>query len=262
MGTLLLPALRLAPGRLQCTDTLNMSSPDAVVNAHLAYLEAGARWLTTNTFCSEPLSLKNSGFAPETVAKTGAELAFEARARFSHDQVQVMGSMGPGWRSPEKQEVEISELYDIYRIWANGLLEGGVDGICLETVTDLTQAETAYRAVKSLSTDCEIYVFLHVGPHLDAAQLTQHIERVVQLQPAGVGLNCSQLPSALKTAVAHLQTFSGLRLLKPNAGVPGHYVSPAAFAQQMAPYAEYIDAWGGCCGTSPEHIHALYDLLN
>ena len=289
MGTFLLPLVENHTSTLQCTDTLNHFNPRAVIAAHSAFLAAGARFLTTNTFCCDALSLQSSGLDPLALSQAGAALADQAK-RQHHDaeNITIMGSLGPGWLSPEKKEITPQALTEEYARRATGLLQGGVDAFVIETIRDLLQAEAALRGIEkaleqslhTLQRKYPVFMMASVSsthpqasaptPKTDSPWVGQHpvaqaLQTLMQWQPSGLGFNCGEGPHHLSEPLSYLRSFEGAILLKPNAGRPGDYLSPQAFALAMKPYLTHqnvcISHWGGCCGTSPEHLNAL-DLLS
>ncbi|PKL75356.1 MAG: methionine synthase, partial [Candidatus Melainabacteria bacterium HGW-Melainabacteria-1] len=117
IGTALAASL---PPDLPVCDLLNVSQPEAVLAVHQAFYAAGARLLTSNTFCCDPDSLAGTAFAgqAEELCRLGAELARSAAG----PGAQVAGSLGPGWRYPSKGEIGLSELSESYALRARGLL--------------------------------------------------------------------------------------------------------------------------------------------
>lgn len=259
---------------ISCTDTLNHTDPQAVKDAHAAFLVAGARYLTTNTFCCDSLSLKASGYDLRSTSERGAALAVKARAAFQsrgtpNEGIVVMGSLGPGWLSPEKGEVPLKDLVDDYARRAEGLMAGGVDGFVIETVQDLQQAETALRGIEKAVAADALYrpVFMTAsvskqGRYIGQHELKSALKVLKSFQTEGLGFNCGEGPEHLESALAALQGFQGAILLKPNAGRPQALCTPRAFSQILntylhAPDLPTITHWGGCCGASPAHIQAL-----
>lgn len=263
---------------LTCTDTLNHSNPQRVIDAHTAFLAAGSRYLTTNTFCCDPLSLKSSGYDIKETSERGAALAVKARDAFAsthqrREEIVVMGSLGPGWLSPEKGEVSLKALVDDYARRADGLIAGGVDGFVIETVQDLQQAEAALRgiekAVANATSHSPVFITVSVskqGQYIGQHELKSALTALKMLRPAGLGFNCGEGPEHFEAALAALQGFKGAIILKPNAGQPQALCTPTAFAETLSRYLHHtpslpqITHWGGCCGASPAHIQALQAL--
>lgn len=131
--------LQVKTPELFVVDLMNVLQPDAVKAMHRAFYEAGARLLTTNTFCCDPDSLANTGYSSEELCQTGARLAREVAGKTA----KVAGSLGPGWRYPSHDPVDEIALRTSYAERAKGLLLGGVDWLWIETVQDPLQAEIA-----------------------------------------------------------------------------------------------------------------------
>lgn len=274
MGTYLLQRLQRP---LSCTDVLNQEAPEAVIHAHLAFLNAGARTLTTNTFCCDPLSLKDTGFSIKALSEQGALLAQKARQNWVQNvpqdtlPVEIWGSLGPGWLSPEKGEITPWALEALYAQRAEGLLHGNVDGFVIETVQDLQQAEAAYRGIQSVLAGQKGYpIFILVslsgqqrgqpGAYVGQHTTTQALQRLQELSPQGLGVNCGEGPLGLEQALTALSTYPRSVVLKPNAGPPGAALSPQDFAAALQTYRRSgfsFTHWGGCCGATPAHIAAL-----
>ena len=274
MGTYLLHHLQRG---LSCTDVLNQEDPEAVIQAHLAFLDAGARTLTTNTFCCDPLSLKDTEFSIKTLSRQGALLAQKARQIWLQNApqdtlpVEIWGSLGPGWLSPEKGEITPQALETQYARRAEGLLQGNVDGFVMETIQDLQQAEAAYRGVQRALAGQGGYSILMLvslsgqqrgqpGAYVGQHTTTQALQRLQELSPQGLGINCGEGPLGLEKALTALNTYRGAVVLKPNAGPPGKVLSPEDFAAALQAYRQCgfsFTHWGGCCGATPAHIAAL-----
>lgn len=256
---------------LTCTDTLNHSNPQAVIHGHTTFLAAGARYLTTNTFCCDPLSLENSEHGIKATSQRGAELAVAARAAFGIPDIEIMGSLGPGWLSPEKGEISLKSLIETYALRAEGLSTGGVDAFLIETVQDLQQAEAACLGIeKALGNDLRTPIFITASVSQYGTRIGHHglktaLDALQNLAPAGLGFNCGEGPEGLENALSTLSGFQGALLLKPNAGTPENRWTPDAFARALSAYwrtpgLPRITHWGGCCGATPAHLEALHTL--
>lgn len=235
---------------------------------HRAYLAAGARMLTTNTFCCDPDSLSTSSAEQAEVARAGALLARRvADAGHGSSPVLVAGSLGPGWYFPSRGEVEPARLQQSYARWASGLLTGGVDLLWLETVQDPLQAEAAVAGCRqALAETCRatpiaLLLSLRSPTHLLGEQpLELVLQRLARLDVDIWGFNCGFGPAGLAPALARLRAMipDGLIACFPNAGPDSaSYLSPRAFAAELLALAPGLDLIGGCCGTGPAHIAAL-----
>src|SRR5215472_3317950 len=148
-----------------CTEILCESRPDLVREIHRNYLAAGSDAIQTNSFGGSPITLNEFGIAEKAFAlnKTAAELARETIAEFMHDGRSrfVFGSLGPGTRLPSLGHVAYQPLEDALTRQCDGLVEGGVDAILIETCQDPLQIKAAVNGAKRARTagkDIPIFV--------------------------------------------------------------------------------------------------------
>jgi homocysteine S-methyltransferase len=247
-----------------CYDQLNLDRPDLVRDIHAEYVAAGAEILETNTFGANPVKLSAFGLSDRTeeINRAAASLALRAGG----DDVVVAGAVGPlGVRVEPFGPTSREEAEALFGRQVDGLLEGGVHGFVLETFSDLTEIECAYRAVRE-RTDLPVVAQMTVGQDgrtaygADAAQIARALD---DLGVDVAGLNCSVGPAVMLDAIETMAHATGLPLAaQPNAGLPrtvGYRKMYLASPEYMAQYAlRMIDAGvrfvGGCCGTTPEHI--------
>ena len=254
-----------------CYDELSLRSPDVVRDVHAAYVKAGAEILETNTFGANPVKLAQYGLADQTVAinKRAAELAREAAA----GRASVTGAIGPlGVRIEPFGEMAREEAEACFRIQAEGLVAGGVDGIVLETFSDLDEIRAAIRAVRSV-TDLPVVAQMTVNEDGSTAFGTD-VETIARtLDEAGadvIGLNCSVGPQGLLAAIERMARATSKPLsAQPNAGLPrvvGDRKIYMASPEYVGTYAKtLVEAGarfvGGCCGTTPEHIREIASFV-
>ena len=173
MGTMLqdaAPGLDDFEGLEGCNEVLNATRPDIVSGIHDAYFAAGVDAVETNTFGCNHSALGEYGIAERIrpLARDGARLAREVADGYATDGRDrwVLGSMGPGTKLPTLGHAPYAVLRDAYAEQVVGLVEGGVDGLVVETVQDLLQARAAvvgaHRAMKSLGVDLPILVSVTV----------------------------------------------------------------------------------------------------
>src|SRR5467141_3466981 len=254
-----------------CYDELNLKQPKLVREVHEAYVRAGAEIIETNTFGAKPVKLRSYGLADDTakINQAAAELAHQAAA----GRASVAGAIGPlGVRIEPFGALAREEAFAHFGRQVKGLLAGGVDGLILETFSDLDEIHEALRAVRSLS-DLPVIAQMTIGedgltyygtsPETFARQLTAWGADVI-------GVNCSVGPAGVLEAVEKMvkvtdRPISGV----PNAGLPrdvGDRKIYLASPEYMASYARrMIEAGarfvGGCCGTTPEHIKKMRDYI-
>jgi len=261
-----------------CNEWLNLSAPDIIRGLHSAYLEAGADVVETNTFGASPATLGEYDLADRAyeINKVGAALARECADKFSTPEQPryVFGSIGPGTKLPSLSQISFDKLCDGYKIQIQGLLDGGVDGLMIETCQDPLQIKAALAAADDLlgpDSDILRYVSVTVEPTGTLLVGTSPAAAATILAPYPIdvlGLNCATGPDAMKH---HLDTFSELwpaRLAcMPNAGMPEARVDgtvvyplqPEEFAEKVYKLGcdHGLSIVGGCCGTTPEHIAEL-----
>ena len=250
-----------------CYDELNLVRPELVTEVHQAYIDAGAELIETNTFGANPRKLSGHGLADQT------ELINEQAARLARsvagDRVSVVGAMGPlGIRIEPFGETSREEAFEMFRRQAEGLVRGGVDGFVLETFSDLDEIHQALLAVRSV---CELPVIAQMTVDHEGATAFGTVPEVFipKLSDWGadvVGINCSVGPAGALQVVERMTRVTDHPLsVQPNAGLPkeiGGRMIYLASPEYMAEYAKRtIEAGarfvGGCCGTTPEHIHAI-----
>ena len=263
-----------------CNENVVRTRPDLIREMHDGFLEVGADIIETASFGSTPIVLAEYGLAADAheLNRIAAVLAREEAERFSTPSKPrfVAGSMGPTTKSISiTGGVTFEQMRDAYRIQAEGLIEGGVDVLLVETVNDtlnckaalvgIEQAidKTASAVAVAVSGTIETMGTLLAGQDIDAFYTS-----LAHRDLLWMGLNCATGPDFMTD---HLRTLSELSRFYvacvPNAGLPdeeGHYnETPAMLAQKVARFADngWVNLVGGCCGTTPEHIRLLVDAV-
>ncbi len=255
-------------------DLLNLTDPELIRKIHREYIRAGAEVIETNTFGGNCLRLAAHGAAHEArrVCRAGAQLARNAREE-AGEAVFVAGALGPlGKPVAPVGIVSREEAAEAYREQAEGLVEGGVDLLILETQTDIEEAIVAIGAIRS-ATDLPLVVeftFTEDGRTLYGAY-PEDIVRALQGRRVDlIGANCSVGPQALLEIVERLRRRTEIPIsVMPNAGLPrfmgGRFLYLAS-PEYMAEYAVRFAAAGatlvgGCCGTTPAHIRRMREAI-
>ena len=255
-------------------DLLNLTDPAIVQGIHRDYIRAGAELIETNTFGANRYRLAAHGASesPRKVSRAGAQLARNAREEVG-ESVFVAGSIGPlGKPVAPLGTILKEEAFEAYQEQVEGLVEGGVDLLIIETQTDLAEAAIAIDAVRAV-TDLPLVLqmtFTEDGRTLYGA----YPEDVARALDGGrvqvLGANCSVGPQALLDIVVRLKRRSALPVsVMPNAGLPrfvnGRFVylsSPEYLADYAVRFAEAgARLIGGCCGTTPLHVRKMRDAL-
>ena len=250
-----------------CYDALNISEPDLVREIHREYVEAGAELIQTNTFGANRVKLKQHGLEDRVgeINRRAAELAREEAG----DRIYVGGSVGPlGIRIEPFGPTSFDEARAFFREQVEGLVEGGVDCIVLETFSDLNQILQGLYAARDV---CDLPVIAQMTCGNDGNTLLGTPPEVfgAELHRAGaevIGVNHSDGPASMLETIERLAKITDRPIAaQPNAGVPKDVEGRNIYLttpDYLAAYASwYIQAGasviGGCCGTTPAHIKAI-----
>ena len=254
-----------------CLDELVLSRPDLVGTIHREYLAAGADLIETATFGANRVRLAGWGLGElaARMNRRAAQLAREARDVAGRDAL-VAGSVGPLGR-PAHGDLGLGEVEAraAFREQLDGLLEGGVDLLVLETFHDLDQLLLAISEIRA-ATGLPIVASMTFGEELGLADGRTPEEAAALLAGAGVdalGVNCGVGPSASLDALGRIDARRhGLPgSFMPNAGLPKRIEGQFVYAANPAWFGEVVPAAiaagarivGGCCGTTPAHVAAM-----
>jgi homocysteine S-methyltransferase len=251
-----------------CYDELNLSQPALVQEVHEAYVNAGAEILETNTFGANPVKLSSHGLDDETETINRSAVAIARRA--ANGRALVVGAIGPlGIRLEPWGPTAREEAIGFFSRQVRGLLEGEVDGLILETFSDLHELEAALCAVKGL-TDLPVIAQMTVSQEGNTSYGTSVETIAAKLTELGadvIGLNCSVGPAAMLDAIERMVELTDRPVAaQPNAGLPRavddrriYLASPeymGSYARRMIQAgARFV---GGCCGTTPDHIRKIH----
>ncbi len=264
--------LRGWPGN-RPVELANIESPELVLETAGAYLDAGARILTTNTFGANRLALDRRGSSADVayVNRRGAALAREAAG----DRAVVVGSLGPSGRMLLVKETTADALSALFREQAAALAEGGVDAFVLETFSELEEILIALAAVKQ-ATGLPVIASMSFdsGPQRTQTSMGVSADKcAAALDDAGadvVGCNCGAgIANALPAVVAIRGAARRPVWVKPSAGLPDleegravYHLSPDEFVSHIPTLITAgANIIGGCCGVGPEHIQRLAKLI-
>ena len=276
-------------GKVGNADELNLSRPDIVGEIHRKYLEAGADIITTNTFSSQRVSQADYHLedSARRMAFEGARIARRVADDYStEDKLRfVAGSIGPTNKTlsmspdvsnPAAREITYDELLDAYMEQVDGLLEGGVDALLIETIFDSLNAKCAVDASMRVMSQrgSEVPVMLSVtisdlaGRTLSGQTLDAFLASVSTYPIFSVGLNCSFGATQMKPFLRELARRAPYYIsCYPNAGLPNAMGLYDETAESMAPkMGELVDEGlvniiGGCCGTTDEFIRLYQPLV-
>ena len=255
----------------------NLEMPERVEAIHRAYVDAGVDVLIANSFNANPWVLERFGLASEMDRINHAAAAIARRA--AGTEVIVLGDIGPfgGFLAP-LGEVTLDQVSESFARQARALLEGGADGIIVETMSAIEEAAAAVRAAREAGAPVVVasMAFERRGKSGVRTMMGVAPDQAARaLADAGadiVGANCgTNLTFADFSDIVTWMRDAGGRpiVVQPNAGQPElvdgravYGMSPAEFAAGVAPLAAAGAAvLGGCCGTTPPHIRALATAL-
>ena len=271
-------------------DILALTRPDVLSAIHRAYLEAGSDIITTCTFNSQAISqaeyhtahlVRRINLAAVAVARAEADrmsALTPSRPRF------VAGSIGPTGRTaslspdvddPASRAVTYDMLFDAYSEQIEALMEGGVDILLVETAFDTLNVKAALAAAKSCFARVgrELPIMLSVtiadaaGRMLAGQTLEALIASVAHVELLSVGLNCSFGAEQMIPFLKQLADVPCYVSVYPNAGIPDAEGRYDQTAERMAVSVKrfvderLVNIVGGCCGSTPDHIRAIADVI-
>lgn len=254
----------------RCFDELNQSAPELVREVHRDYLAAGADLLETNTFGANRFKLQPFGLEGKVreLNRRGAELAREVAG----GRAFVAGSVGPLGRALDPRRLQLGELRDAFTEQMTGLIEGGVDALCIETQNNTVEMLVAVRTARQLAPDVPIIAlaaFPEDGRTLGGEPPEQVALSLGELADV-VGANCSEGPSDMLETIERIATATTRPIAAmPNAGSPKLVDNRYVYLTSPEYLAEYARRFifagaslvGGCCGTTPAHIRAIRAMV-
>jgi len=272
-------------------DLLNLTKPELIQGIQLEYLKAGSEILSTNTFSSTTIAQADYGLESQAydINVAGAKIGRQAILEFAKIQpehkIWLLGAVGPTNRTaslspdvnrPGFRATTFDELEVAYRGQIQGLLDGGVDGILIETVFDTLNCKAAIIAAEN--------AFVSSGfalPIIISGTITDMSGRTLSGQTVeafwisikhckylfSVGLNCALGGREMRPFIEELSKVASCAVTAyPNAGLPNEFGGYDCDAHEHGGYLEdftksgFVNIIGGCCGTDPGHIKVLADF--
>jgi 5-methyltetrahydrofolate--homocysteine methyltransferase len=266
-------------------DLLNITQPAIIVAIHKQYLDAGADIIETNTFSSTTIAMADYGM--EALAYelniAAAQCAREAIIQ-SGKQAWVAGAIGPlnktlslspDVNNPGYRAVTFDEVVTAYYEQVQGMVDGGVDILLIETIFDTLNAKAAIYAIKKYFRDTgkaplPISISGTItdasGRTLSGQTLEAFYNSVAHAKPLSIGLNCALGAKEMRPHIEELSQIASCYVSAyPNAGLPN---AMGEYDEHPADTGHYLEEWakngwvnivGGCCGTTPEHIKHIAD---
>jgi 5-methyltetrahydrofolate--homocysteine methyltransferase len=269
-------------------DLLVLTQPNIIKEIHKQYIYAGADIIETNTFNAQKISLAD--YRMEHLAYEinfeAAKIAKQAVVEFISSPngggregvVYVAGAIGPTNRTlslspdvnnPGYRAIKWDELVDAYIEQVNGLVDGGVDLLLVETIFDTLNAKAALFAIQSVFEHKKVELPIMIsgtitdasGRTLSGQTVEAFLNSVSHVNLLSIGLNCALGAKDMRPYLKELSEKAPFYISAyPNAGLPNQFgeydESPHDMACQIHDFLEsgFVNIVGGCCGTTPEHI--------
>ena len=272
-----------------CNENLVLSSPEVVEKVHNSFLEAGCHVIETNTFGASSIVLDEYDIADKAyeINKNAAFIAKKAAAKYSSvDKPRfVAGSIGPTNKTasmspdvndPGFRAITFDELVESYSEQIEALIDGGVDILLVETIFDTLNAKAALFAITGIfdKIGYELTVMVS-GTITDASGRTlsgqtaeAFVTSVSHLPLLTIGFNCALGAELMLPYMKRVSRFSNFFTAAfPNAGLPnafGEYdESSIEMGEKIKNFLDEdcVNIIGGCCGTTPEHIKVISELV-
>lgn len=248
-------------------EVLNITRPELIQDIHRRYLEAGANFITTNTFGCNPLKMKDAPYSFQEILKAAIDNANIARKQYNPNAYIAL-DIGPiGQLLEPMGTLTFDEAYDIVKQQVL-LAKDKVDVILLETMTDIYEVKAGVLAIKENS-DLPVFVtmtFENNQRTLSGCDAITMVNVLEGLQVDALGVNCSLGPIELTPVINQILSFASVPvILQPNAGLP-HLVegktcynmdSHTFVTETMKHIQNGVTIVGGCCGTTPAFIKEL-----
>jgi 5-methyltetrahydrofolate--homocysteine methyltransferase len=266
-------------GRENCPEILNVTRPDVIGGIHARYLEAGADIIETNSFGGAAIALADNNLAGRAYELNfaAAQLARQAADRYSTAAKPrfVAGSIGPTNKDINIQgTIGFDRLRGDYYVQAKALVEGGADFLLIETSFDTGSLKAGLVAIDQLRRDLGFDIpaaasvtIERTGTMLAGQAIDALYASIANHDLLAVGMNCATGPDLMTDHIRTLAEISRFPIsCYPNAGLPdaeGKFPeTPESLAAQLEKFLNlgWLNIVGGCCGTTPAHIHAIAQM--
>jgi 5-methyltetrahydrofolate--homocysteine methyltransferase len=256
-------------------ESFNLSQPEVLKEIARSYLQAGAEIIQTNTFGASPLKLAN--YSLERKTEEINQIAFEVVKRVVGEKAYISASCGPSGKILKPYgDVEPEAIYDNFYRQLKVLITEGVDLVCIETMTDITEAVLAVKAARAVSSHIPIMTTLTFDSTprgfytIMGCGIDQAVKQLTQVGVDILGSNCGNGIEKMVLIAREfrkltqfpllIQSNAGLPVLKNN--LPVYPEKPEFMAEKCKDLiAAGVSIVGGCCGTTPDHIRAIRNVL-
>ncbi|MCX7954951.1 MAG: homocysteine S-methyltransferase family protein [Bacteroidales bacterium] len=275
-------------------DVLNITQPSIVMQVHLNYLEAGSDIIETNTFNSNKISLQDYNLSEYSykISLAGAQIACNAvnvyKQKLSKDKnIYIAGSIGPSSRSLSlpanpsqltQRYIQWDEMIEMYIPQIEGLIDGGVDFLLVETAFDPLNVKAIVKSIhiveKRKNKKINFIISATVNPTsmklFTGQELDAFVHTMIQLNPLAIGVNCSLSPKQMSDVIdlIHKLDIPLPIIVYPNAGLPDEN---GCYTENINDFVHEVSKWvqekkiniiGGCCGTTPKHIAQISKICH
>ncbi|MEN6495763.1 MAG: homocysteine S-methyltransferase family protein [Thermoguttaceae bacterium] len=255
-----------------CPDAWNLAHPERVEEVARAYVEAGSQVILTNTFGANRFILAKHHLAEKVAEINRAGVEISRRA--ARGQARVFASIGPSGVMLMMGEVPAEQLREAFAVQAQAMAEAGADAVVVETMSDVAEARLAVEAAHETGLPVVACMTFDSGKNRDRTMMGVTPEQAAEeLSAAGadvIGSNCGQGIEGFHEICRRLHAATDRPIwIKANAGLPEVVDGRVTYAMTPRKFALHVPALleagasfvGGCCGTSPEFIRAVRDLL-
>ena len=251
-------------------EVFNIYNEDIIYEVHKRYIEAGANFITTNTFGANRKKLRNTDFKVEEIITKALEIAKRAR---EGNEVKIALDIGPiGELLEPMGTLSFDEAYDIFKEQVIVGVKNGADIILIETMSDLYEAKAAILAAKENS---NLPVFCTMSFEKNERTFTGCIPESMAMTLEGLGVdalgvNCSLGPREMESIIKRIVKSTNKDVIvQANAGMPSIDGDRTSYEVDKYEFGEYgekfvslgVNYIGGCCGTTPEYIEELSKRL-
>lgn len=273
-------------------ELLSLTQPHIIQEIHAQYLAAGADIIETNTFgatsiAQEDYYMAHLAYEMNVQSARLARTACDQYSTKEHPRF-VAGALGPTPKTasispdvndPAARNITFDQLVNSYLEQTRALVEGGVDLLLVETIFDTLNCKAALFAIDTFFEESGQRLPLMIsgtvtdasGRILSGQTVSAFWNSVRHAKPLTIGLNCALGAALMRPYAQELSTIADTFVcIYPNAGLPnpmsdtGFDELPADTASLLKEFAEsgFLNIAGGCCGTTPDHIRAIANIVS
>lgn len=254
----------------------NVEHADVIERILTEYADAGAQLLTTNTFGGSRPRLQMHALEDRVIELNRAAAEIGRRVADAREGVFVMGDIGPSGELLEPMGTLTPEsAQELFAEQMRGLVEGGVDGFLIETMSDLAEVRAAIAAAKEVAPDLPVIATLSFDTNLHTMMGVSPAQAVVELTEMGadvVGANCGRGFEEMRTIAEQMtpaRPEGALLMMQSNAGLPELVGADFVYNGTPDGMAELatdlkgmgVNIVGSCCGSTPAHTAAIHSVM-